>query len=179
MIRQVALLRGVNVGAARPVPMERLRELVSALGVRDVATHLRSGNVVFAAPDPPERMAPRIGRALADALGIEVAVVGRDAAAMQGVVAANPLPEAARADPRRLQVVFLGGAVPAGALDGLEDEPMGDDRVRVVAREIYVWSPGGVTGSPGLAALGRRRLPVVATARNWRTVERLAAMAAG
>ena len=98
---------------------------------------------------------------------------------MRAVVDGNPLPDEAAADPRRLQVIFLGAAPPGDVVAGLEEEDVGDDRIRVAGEEIYVWSPGGITGSPGLAALERRRLPVVATARNWRTVTRLAEMAAG
>lgn len=179
MSRQVALLRGVNVGTARPVPMAALRDLAEELGATGVATHLRSGNLVYDTPDPPARMATRLARALGERFGFEVPVVVRTAAEMRRIVAGNPLPAQAAEDPRRLQVVFLSARPPAGTLSGLGSEDVGDDAIRVAGREVYVWSPGGITGSPGLAALGRRRLPVVATARNWRTVERLLAMLDG
>ncbi len=177
MSRQVALLRGINLGTARPVPMAALRELAGELGATEVATHLRSGNLVYTTPDPPARMAARLARAMGERFGFEVPVVVRTAARMRRVVADNPLPDQAAEDPARLQVVFLSAPSPE-ALDGLEDEDVGDDAIRVAGREVYVWSAGGITGSPGLAALERRRLPVTATARNWRTVTRLAAMAA-
>lgn len=177
MSRQVALLRGVNVGRSRPVAMADLRRIVAGLGAEEVVTHLRSGNVVYTTADRPARMATRLSAALDEELGLAVDVVVRSAAAMRAVVAGNPLAEEAARDPRRLQVVFLGAAPPADALAGLEDEEVGDDRIRLAGGEVYVWSPGGITGSPGPAALERRRLPVVATARNWRTVTRLAEMA--
>jgi uncharacterized protein (DUF1697 family) len=53
----VALLRGVNVGGARPLPMERLRALFAEAGVTNVETLIQSGNVVFAAT---EASAPQI-----------------------------------------------------------------------------------------------------------------------
>ena len=46
----VALLRGVNVGKAKRVPMAELRALLSGLGYTGVATLLNSGNAVFHAP---------------------------------------------------------------------------------------------------------------------------------
>ncbi|MGD9572164.1 MAG: DUF1697 domain-containing protein [Thermoleophilia bacterium] len=179
MSRQVALLRGINVGTARPVGMAALREVVEGLGATDVATHLRSGNVVYEAGETPARMATRLAAAIEEEFGFPVPVVVRSARQMAKVVADNPLADEAARDPRRLQVIFLSAKPKGGDVAGLEDEDVGDDRIRLAGTEIYVWSPGGITGSPGLAALEKRRLPLVATARNWRTVERLAAMAAG
>jgi len=49
MTRYVALLRGINVGAAKQVGMADLKNLVVGLGYTDVKTHLRSGNVLLTA----------------------------------------------------------------------------------------------------------------------------------
>jgi uncharacterized protein (DUF1697 family) len=43
----VALLRGVNVGGARPLPMAALRDALTAAGHRKVRTYVQSGNVVL------------------------------------------------------------------------------------------------------------------------------------
>ena len=59
MARYVALLRAINLGATRTVPMARLRELLEADGFDDVATYVQSGNVVLSttggAADDPRR----------------------------------------------------------------------------------------------------------------------------
>src|SRR3989442_757339 len=47
MPRQIALLRGVNVGGKKKVAMAKLRALTEELGYRDVRTYANSGNVVF------------------------------------------------------------------------------------------------------------------------------------
>ena len=46
MPRRVAFLRSINVGKRR-VKMATLRECCSALGLRNVETHLASGNLIF------------------------------------------------------------------------------------------------------------------------------------
>src|SRR5262249_38451385 len=74
--RRVALLRGINVGTAKRVSMERLREVFERLGYSDVRTLLNSGNVVF----PPGKNAradhgARIENAIADHLGVKTRVV--------------------------------------------------------------------------------------------------------
>ena len=45
--RQIALLRGVNVGRAKRIAMADLRQLIGKLGYTDVRTLLNSGNIVF------------------------------------------------------------------------------------------------------------------------------------
>lgn len=47
----VSLLRGINVGGHKNIRMADLRDLYTALGMRDPRTILQSGNVVFACPD--------------------------------------------------------------------------------------------------------------------------------
>ena len=51
----VALLRGVNVGKAKRVPMTDLRARLSGLGYTGVTTLLNSGNAVFRAPCSAQR----------------------------------------------------------------------------------------------------------------------------
>ncbi|MCB1279910.1 MAG: DUF1697 domain-containing protein, partial [Salinibacterium sp.] len=49
MARQVALLRGINVGRAKRIAMADLRARLAGLGFEDVRTLLNSGNVVYSA----------------------------------------------------------------------------------------------------------------------------------
>jgi uncharacterized protein (DUF1697 family) len=49
-----------------------------------------------------------------------------------------------------------------------------DDVYRVDGRELYLWCPHGQLQSPLSAALAKLRGGPVSTARNWRTVLRLA-----
>ena len=47
MPRNIALLRGINLGAKRRVAMADLRALLEELGYTDVRTVLASGNAIF------------------------------------------------------------------------------------------------------------------------------------
>ncbi len=115
--RQIALLRGVNVGGHNRVPMAHLRELLLDLGYEDVCTHLQSGNAVFTAGDVlPDVASQAIEGQLARSLGLGVRVLVRTAADLARVVHANPLP-AAVAEPSRFLVTFLS-APPDPALSG-------------------------------------------------------------
>lgn len=46
-MKYLALLRGINVGGNRRVPMAELKSLFEELGFSDVSTYINSGNVIF------------------------------------------------------------------------------------------------------------------------------------
>ena len=100
--RQIALLRGINVGGNKRVEMARLRALMEDLGYSDVRTYVNSGNVVFSGPRRSER---HLETAIAKTFGFEVPVVLRSRDELADVVAANPLRDVANDPgeaPRRL-----------------------------------------------------------------------------
>ncbi|MEU4203836.1 DUF1697 domain-containing protein [Streptomyces sp. NPDC045470] len=178
MSRQVALLRGINVGGNKKFPMARQRELFASLGHTDVTVLLQTGNIVFADPGtPPAETARRIEARIADDLGFPVPVMVRTRDELAATVAANPFPQA-EAEPKTLHVTFLSD-IPADVapLAALHSDAYAPDRLRLTGRELYLWCPGGVGRSKLAEAVSRARLGVTATARNWNTVTKLLALA--
>ncbi len=176
MPRRVLLLRGVNVGGANPIAMADLRALLEDLGYADARTHLQSGNAVVTTGDAPEAVAAAARAALAERAGLSVRVVVRTGEELAAIVAADRLGDVAD-DPARRVVVFLSEPPPGSALDELRGRDFGEERWEAEGREVHAWCPGGLGRSPVLAAV-YAALPE-GTARNWRTVTRLAEMAAG
>jgi len=172
----VALLRGVNVGKARRVPMADWRELLGALGYRDVATVLNSGNAVFrAAGGTPARHASAIAAAIAERLHVDVPVVVKSARQLAAIVDENPLAEVA-ADPSRLLVAFAQDDASLAGLGFVEAKVVPPERFHIGRGAAYLLCPNGLLGSAaGEALLGRAGRP--ATTRNWATVLRLHALA--
>jgi uncharacterized protein (DUF1697 family) len=169
MPRQIALLRGVNVGGNRRVEMARLRALMEEIGYSDVRTYLNSGNVVFSGPRRSER---HLETAIAKAFGFEVLVVLRSRDELADVVAANPLRDVAT-DPAKHLVVFCAGK----ASTDLEPADFAPETFLVREREVYLWAPSGIGTSPLAKLLAAKSLGDKSTARNWRTVEKLLALA--
>ena len=78
--RQVAFLRGINVGGNKLLPMKGLAELCTAAGCGDVQTYIQSGNVVFSAPKPLLAKFPAVlAAAILKKFKFEVPVVVRSA----------------------------------------------------------------------------------------------------
>ena len=47
MKKNIAILRGINVGGRRKILMNELKEMFKELGFREVHTYIQSGNVIF------------------------------------------------------------------------------------------------------------------------------------
>ena len=172
MDRWAALLRGVNVGGRRRVPMADLRALLQDLGHTGGATLLQSGNAVFTARASglgEQELRAELEAALADRFGFAVEAVLRDAAALRAAVGANPLPVG---DPARFLVSFLSGPPAPGALDGIAPSA-GSEQMAVGHRELYFALPDGLRNAALPARAERALAGTVTTSRNWRTVLRL------
>jgi uncharacterized protein (DUF1697 family) len=174
--RQVALLRGINVGRNKRIAMADLRALVEALGYEDVRTHLQSGNVVLTASVSPVRVAKAIADALGSKLGVDVRVLVRTERELASVVERNPL-AAVATDPARLLVTFLSGKPDPKRLRALAPADFEPDVFRAGDREIYVWCPNGYAGTKLSHSFWEKQLGLIGTARNWRTVKRLLELA--
>lgn len=171
----VALLRGVNLGRARQVDMPRLAEILTARGHRDVRTHLRSGNVVLTSPLDEAELADDLATAIEAEFGFAVPVVVRTGEEMAAVVRGDPFATVAT-DPSRYLVTFLPGTPDPARVDALPKPDSGEFLVR--GRELYLWLPDGISGTPLASWKWDDLLGRPGTARNWRTVTRLAELSA-
>ena len=172
----VALLRGVNVGQAKRVPMADFRALLTALGYSSVATLLNSGNAVFRASGrSPARHAAAIAAAIASRLEIAVPVVVKSAAELDSIVAENPI-DASIADHPRLLAAFTQDAQALSGLSAIAPFVVPPEQFAVGRHAAYLLCANGILESrAGKALLGKAG--VRATTRNWATTLKLQALA--
>jgi uncharacterized protein (DUF1697 family) len=175
-MRQIVLLRGVNLGSRNRIAMPRLRGALEAAGFADVATYVQSGNVVLTSRKKPERLAAECTRLIATELGLDVAVVVRTRDELAAVVERNPLGDVAD-NPKRYQVSFLAEEPSPELVAKLAAAAIESERFVAIGRELYGWHPGGVARSKLWGRLAGRDLGITATARNWTTVTALLALA--
>ena len=173
----IALLRGINVGRAKRVPMGDLCKLVADLGFADVRSVLNSGNVVFSGPRRvPSEVASVIAEALVLRLGVASRVIVLDGDELAGIIDENPL-LALASDPSRMMVFVLEHTGLRDSLMPLDERDFGEDRLAVGRRAAYVWCPNGVLESAAAAAVGKQ-LGDKTTSRNWNTLSKLHALCA-
>jgi uncharacterized protein (DUF1697 family) len=175
-VRQIVLLRGINIGARNRIAMPELRDSLTKAGLRDVRTYLQSGNVVLCSDAPPETLAGECERQIAGAFGLDIPVVVRTRDELAEVVRRNPLGKEA-VDPKRYQVTLCSAKPDGEVVRKLADRALDTERLVAVGRELYAWHPDGVARSKLWAQLAGKGLGVTATARNWTTVTKLLELA--
>jgi uncharacterized protein (DUF1697 family) len=173
----VSLLRGINVGGNKTIPMARLKSAYESLGFTDVRTFLNSGNVVF---DAKEKNRAKLPKTLEDAIerefGFRPAVIVRAAAELRKILAANPFPAMAKDDPSHLLVMTLAKKANAGAKASLTKAYSGPEKIEVKGENVYLTYPNGIGKSKLTNALLEKHIGV-GTARNWNTLTKLLALA--
>lgn len=176
MLTFVALLRGVNVGSARRVPMVEFRDLLAGLGFTGVTTLLNSGNAVFrSARGTPARHAADIAAALADRLHVDVPVIVKSAADLATVVSECPI-EVGTADHSRFLVAFVQDPRSLAGLASIAPLVAPPEQFAIGRQAAYLLCATGILGSDaGAALLGKAGRS--ATTRNWATVLKLHALA--
>ena len=180
MSLHIALLRGINVGGHAMLAMADLRELLTALGFRDVRTLLQSGNVVFSGGTRGgTALEDRLEKETVKRLGLRPAYFLRSLDEWADVIARNPFSNEAKRDPGRLVVMFLKSAPSAAAVEALRADATGPEVIRAGARHLYITYPDGMGRSKLNGAVIEKKLATAGTARNWNTVLKLAALAGG
>lgn len=175
MTTGLVLLRGVNVGPAKRVPMAELRALLAEQGGTRVATLLNSGNAVADwARARPAALQTRLAQALQARFGFEVPVVVKTLADGEAIAAQMPWPEPP--DPSRLMVVFAPDADALAALQAVAPRVAPDEAWYLGEHAAYLHCTGGLLESraaEALLGLGRHGI----TTRNWATLGKLLALA--
>ena len=177
MKRWAALLKGVNVGGNRKLPMADLRLFLEGLGLTDVKTLLASGNAVFSAKETDAaKLEARIEQAAAEQIALTTDFLLRDKADLDAIIKANPFPDAAKDHPNHLLVVFHRDPFPEGLIARVPEFNEGPERLHAIGRTLYIDYPHDIGHSTLHKAMAKLKFPKLATARNWNTVGKLADM---
>jgi uncharacterized protein (DUF1697 family) len=171
--RYAALLRGINVGGNNIIRMTDLKECFEAMGLRNVATYIQSGNVAFDASEShPARLALRIEKALGRAFGYEGRAVVRSHAELAEVVALAPR-GFGRDSGTRYNVLFL--IEPVTPSQVLKEVAVRDgvDRAAAGPGVLYFATLKSAATRSGLQRIIGSPVYQSMTIRNWNTTVKL------
>jgi uncharacterized protein (DUF1697 family) len=173
----IALLRGINVGGNRKIPMAELRELCGELGFEDVQSYIQSGNLVFTASGKADAVEARLEKAIEKRFGFAVDVIVRTAAQWPAYVKGNPLPEASEKEPQLVHLALSKSPPKKDAVAALRERATTGERIEAAGEAIWIHFAGGVARSKLSPTVFDRLVGSPVTARNWRTVQKLAELA--
>ncbi len=173
MDRYVALLRGINVGGKRKLPMKALAALCEEAGCEKVVTFIASGNVAFdASAKLAGKLKPTLERAILKEFGFEVPVILRTRGELLKACANNPF-LGREEDLSKLGVVYLADAPARALIEALDPNRSPPDAFAVRGNHMYLHLPNGFGRSKLTSDWIDRSLRTTGTARNWRTALKL------
>jgi uncharacterized protein (DUF1697 family) len=171
------LLRAVNVSGRNRVPMAELRGLLAARrDLGSVTTYIASGNVIADATDDPVAAGSWIRALIAEAFDVDTPVIPRTHEQLVAALAENPFPDAS--SDKMLHTMFLEGEPKADAIAALTARLQPEERIALRGADLWIDFAAGVHLTKLTRPVLDRALGVVGTARNLRTVQKLAELTA-
>ena len=156
------------------INMSELSAVFESLSFSNVKTYINSGNIAFdSAKTTEKRLVASIENAIEETFGKKIAVMVRGQRDIDRVLANNPF-DGEFENHKEMHVLFMRCAMSAEKANQLLEVQTADERFAVVGREIYCHLKLGVAGSLLGKGFIDKKLKVSVTARNWRTVQKLA-----
>ncbi len=186
MYRYIALLRGINVGGHKKILMSNLKSLFESLGFEEVTTYIQSGNVIFSCPsakasggkrtEKETDLGNKISKAIESKYGFIVPILVKKASELVEIQSKCP---------------FFDEKLKKSYFILLKEKPLNENiQITIEAAKsypneellieedcVYIYYSKGA----GKAKMGNnffeKKLKVITTARNYRTIAKLSELA--
>ncbi|MGZ9584355.1 DUF1697 domain-containing protein [Paenibacillus marinisediminis] len=181
MTTYIALLRGINVGGKNMIKMSELKQMCEAIGLSQIRTYIQSGNVLFKSDQDEESIRKLMEHEIERVFGFSISVVIRTAEEIKRVADSCPFSEkeieesAASCDGESLYAAFLLDKPSPESMDRLKNSNNENDEYRIVGRDVYLLFRSSIRNSK--LANNLNKLDVPATTRNFKTINKLIALA--
>lgn len=173
--RLVALLRGINVSGSNIIKMADLREMFAKAGMKNVATYIQSGNVVFDSPGAGVSDTEKVLEAgIRDTFGFNVNVIVRNAEDLSTALSGVP---ADYHDETKTYFMFFKEKVNIRTAEKKFRHEDSNDVLSIFHGHAVLYCHNGYGKTKLSNNFVEKVLDITATTRNYRTVCRLLDMA--
>ena len=176
-MKYLALLRGVNVSGHNMIKMEDLKTAIEAIGFTNVETYIQSGNVfVEADAESSFSVGFKIKQEIYKTFGHEVPVIVIGKKDLELCLTNNPFLKEKDVDTKKLYVAFLSKEMNTTAINELKISQFKPDQAVMDGNRIFIKYHNGAGKTRLDQKYIEKKLNVVATIRNWNTVNKLLEM---
>lgn len=170
----IILLRGINVGGHKKIPMAELRDVLSKAGYINVKTYIQSGNIILQSSEEVlQNIEHKIHELIQDQFSFEVPVLARTRNQLEKIFHACPFSK----EKKENSYFVLFSEVPDKALVDEVSQISYDNEEFVIIKDcLYFHSSVGYGRTKFNMNMFEKKLHVKATSRNYKTMLRLIAM---
>ncbi|HYK77648.1 MAG TPA: DUF1697 domain-containing protein [Daejeonella sp.] len=181
MTTYISMLRGINVSGHKKILMADLKALYENLNFQNVSTYIQSGNVIFHSDEnlSDQQFAEKIRSQIFNQYGFEVPVLIRTLSQLQNTLSSNPFLKQEGIDLEKLHVTFLSEKPNPANLTGIQSNIYLPDEFIISEQEIFLHCPINYGETKLSNKFFESKLKVLATTRNWKTVNKLVEIALG
>jgi uncharacterized protein (DUF1697 family) len=171
MNKYIALLRGINVGGHKKVPMAELRELLTESGLENVSTYIQTGNVFFQTPESNIlALENSIHKSIMDHFGFEVSVLVKTRQDLQRIFDACPFSDEKK---KKSYFTILHNIPTAELVEDASKKVYEGEEYLIINDCIYYFCEKGYGKAKFNMNLFERKLNTASTSRNYNTMVKL------
>ncbi|HRI01060.1 MAG TPA: DUF1697 domain-containing protein [Saprospiraceae bacterium] len=170
----IAILRGINVSGHRLIKMDQLKQMITTLGFHQVSTYIQSGNIVFSTVKKESSIiAEIISTKILEQFSFEVPTIVLLKEEMEQIIKSNPFLKDPKKDPSFFYITLLSEKPNPKLYDLLKAEKNQPDEFILEGSTIYLYCPNGYGKTKLTNGFFEKKLNVMATTRNWKTINEL------
>ena len=167
----IALLRGINVGGHKKVPMAELRGLLSDMGFQEVKTYIQSGNVVLSSSIANQtKIENLIKKAILNQFGFEVSVMVRTRHQLLKIFEDCPFPAEQKVDS---YFAILSNQPDTELVREASQKTYENEDYHIINDCLYLYCANGYGKAKFNLSFFEKKLRVSATSRNYKTMVKL------
>ncbi|MGB1309075.1 MAG: DUF1697 domain-containing protein [Oceanihabitans sp.] len=171
MKKFIVLLKGINVGGHKKVPMATLREILTEAGFTNVKTYIQSGNIALeSAIKSKTNIETKIQKCIEENFGFNVSVLATTQKELQLIFDSCPF----SIEQKKASYFFLLHNSPNIELVKIASEKEYENEEYLILNNcIYYYFEKGLGKAKFNANYFERKLNTFATARNYNTMQKL------
>lgn len=173
MTKYIILLRGINVGGHRKVPMAELRELFTMSGFKNVQTYIQSGNMILESSYNSKKIKTTAEELILQHFGFEATTLVKTESELKTIFDSCPFQNDVK---EKSYFMMLGSMPDREGLEEVSELSYKGEEINITNNCIYFFSANGYGRTKFNSNFFERKLKVNATARNYKTMLKLLAM---
>jgi len=173
-MKYVALLRGINVGGNKKVPMADLKKSMEKIGFKNIKTLLATGNVIFEnAKSDIEEITNTIATGLEKNFGFTIPVIVRKHEEFEEIIKSDPFKNIKVTPDTRLYVTFLPDKPKSKLPIPYTSADNSYEILSISNNTIFSALDLSKTGTVEVMAILEKEFGKNITTRNWNTVMKI------